>query len=272
MSRRIALAALALAVLACRSAAPRAEPATLRVLVYNIHAGADRAGAPALDRVARVIRESGADVVLLQEVDSVVLRSGRVDQVAVLDSLTGFRGAFGRSLDYQGGGYGIAILSRWPLLARRTVRLPVEPPEERAGGSREPRSALHVTIGVPVLGQLEVVNTHLDPARSDSARLQEIATVLRLAGALRERGALVLVGGDLNSTPESEAQRRVRDAGWLDAWRTCGVGTDSLTWPDSAPRKRIDYLYLGPRLRCGEARVLTSDASDHRPLLVTVQR
>ncbi|HWE41192.1 MAG TPA: endonuclease/exonuclease/phosphatase family protein, partial [Gemmatimonadaceae bacterium] len=254
--------------------APRGAPAAappLRVLVYNIHAGMDAAQVPSLDRVAAVIRDAGADVVLLQEVDSVVQRTGRVDQVAVLGSLTGLHGVFGRSLDFQGGGYGIAVLSRWPIVAGSVVRLPVFPPQERAGGSHEPRSALWVEVAAPG-AHLHVINTHLDPSGADSARLQEIGEVLRLAEDRRRAGDRVLLGGDLNSTPESETQHRVRDAGWQDAWAVCGGAGDGFSYPDGVPRKRIDYLYLGAGERCRGAQVIESHASDHRPLLVLLER
>lgn len=253
---------------------PRTAPSTappLRVLVYNIHAGMDAAQVPSLDRIAAVIRDAAADIVLLQEVDSVVQRTGGVDEVAVLDSLTGLHGVFGRSLDFQGGGYGIAVLSRWPIVADSVARLPVFPPQERAGGSHEPRSALWVEVAAPG-GRLHVINTHLDASRTDSARLQEIVGVLRLAEDRRRAGDRVLLGGDLNSTPESETQHRVRDAGWQDAWTVCGGVGDGFSYPDGVPRKRIDYLYLGAGERCRGAQVIEAHASDHRPLLVLLAR
>ena len=271
--RGAAAIVLAAACVATACAPHRAASAAppLRVLVYNIHAGTDAAQAPSLERIAAVIRDAGADIVLLQEVDSVVQRTGGVDQVAVLDSLTGLHGVFGRSLDFQGGGYGIAVLSRWPIVADSVVRLPVFPPQERAGGSHEPRSALWVEVAAPG-AHLHVINTHLDASRADSARLQEIVEVLRLADDRRRAGDRVLLGGDLNSTPESETQHRVRDAGWQDAWTVCGGVGDGFSYPDGTPRKRIDYLYLGANERCRGAQVIETHASDHRPLLVLLER
>jgi endonuclease/exonuclease/phosphatase family metal-dependent hydrolase len=256
---------------ACARNISSAAPGPLRVLVYNIHAGTDATQAPSLDRIAAVIRDASADIVLLQEVDSVVQRTGRVDQVAVLDSLTGLHGVFGRSLDFQGGGYGIAVLSRWPILSHAVVRLPVFPPQDRAGGSHEPRSALHVEIAAPS-GRLHVINTHLDASGTDSARLQEIPAVLAFAAAMRRAGHRVLLGGDHNSTPQSETQHPNRDAGWQDAWSVCGGAGDGFSYPDAVPRKRIDYLYLGAGERCRRAEVIEAHASDHRPLLVLLER
>lgn len=232
----------------------------LRILTYNIHAGKDAAGRGNLERVAEVVRRAGADVVLLQEVDRNTVRSGNVDQVAELARLTAMHARFGKSLDYQGGEYGIAILSRWPIVAHEVVGLRIEPPQVRAGGSTEPRVALVVTIDTP-RGPLRVVNTHLDASRDDAYRMQEVPRVIAAA-----RGAIA--GGDFNSTPGSAVHETVVRAGFRDAWSDCGRG-NALTFPAASPVKRIDYLFL--RNRCASATVIDSEASDHRPLLVVLR-
>jgi endonuclease/exonuclease/phosphatase family metal-dependent hydrolase len=136
--------AIACATSACTAARPASSPQdapSARVLVYNIHAGKDAAGVPNLERVAELVRRTKADIVLLQEVDKGTKRSANVDQTAVLAAQTGFHGAFGSALDYDGGKYGVAILSRWPILSDTLFHLPVEPPQTRSGGSMEPRGA-----------------------------------------------------------------------------------------------------------------------------------
>ncbi|HSP16340.1 MAG TPA: endonuclease/exonuclease/phosphatase family protein [Thermoanaerobaculia bacterium] len=230
----------------------------LRILTYNIHAGKDATGKDNLERVAAIVKSTNADVVLLQEVDRNTTRSGNVDQVAELIRLTGMHGQFGKSLDYQGGEYGIAILSRWPITGHQIVPLRVEPPQVRAGGSLEPRIALIVTTG-----SLRIANTHLDASREDTYRLQEIPQVLAAA-----RG--MIAGGDFNSTPDSAVHEQVLRAGRRDAWMECGRG-DALTYPAITPQKRIDYLFLERGTRCSEATVIDTDASDHRPVLVVVE-
>lgn len=242
------------------------SPREIRVLVYNIHAGKDAGGADNLERVADVVRQTGADVVLLQEVDRGTRRSGQVDQPDVLARRSGLAVAFGKTLDYDGGEYGIAVLSRWPIAQQTLVRLRVEPPQRRAGGSYEPRGAQRVVIRAPP-GEVVVINTHLDASREDDYRRQEIRAVLALA---RDAGPLLLVGGDFNSTPESEVQGDVRSGGLRDAWLACGRGS-ALTYPADRPSKRIDYLYLTSTATCHRAEVIETTASDHRPLLVTVR-
>ena len=264
---RTSLGAAALAAVALGCATTRTSaPVTARVLVYNIHAGKDAKGVDNIERLSELIRSVNPDVVLLQEVDRKTRRSGGVDQPAELARRTGLHIAFGKSLDYQGGEYGIAVMSRWPIIADTMVPLPVNPPQERAGGSREPRGALQALIETPA-GRLAVINTHIDASREDTWRRQEISAVVRLALAAYNRGANVLLGGDLNSTPESAVQDSVRRAEFRDAWMQCGRG-DGLTYPADSAVKRIDYLYMGRGLSCSSAEVLRSDVSDHRPVLV----
>jgi endonuclease/exonuclease/phosphatase family metal-dependent hydrolase len=243
---------------------------TVRILIYNIHAGRDAEGTDNLERVAELLRHSRADIALLQEVDKGTRRSGGVDQPAVLARLTGFHVAFGKTLDYQGGEYGIAIVSRWPIRAETLIALPVSPPQERAGGSYEPRGAQRVVIASP-FGDVVAINTHLDASSGDNWRRQEVRTVLAIADSARARpGSRLLVGGDFNSTPESAVQDMIRSTALRDAWLGCGRG-DGFTYPAKAGVKRIDYLYIEPTMRCVTAEVLESGASDHRPLLVHVR-
>lgn len=242
----------------------------IRVLVYNIHAGTDATGEPNLERVSELVLLLEADIVLLQEVDRETERSGEVDQLAELEHLTGFHGAFGRTLDYQGGEYGIAMLSRWPIRSDTLIPLPVDVAQERAGGSYEPRGALRAEVAAPA-GSIGVLNTHLAAFSQDHYRRQEMATVRREADRLRDDYGVAVVGGDFNAEPDSEVIRTMLDAGWIDGWGACGESGAGLTYPADRPERRIDYLFLSPDLTCDSARVLSTGASDHRPLLVRVR-
>ena len=90
-------------------------PTTVRVLTYNIHHGEGRDGELDLPRLGRVITSVQPDLVALQEVDVGTSRVGGVDQLAELARLTGMHAQFGKAMDYMGGGYGVAVLSRWSL-------------------------------------------------------------------------------------------------------------------------------------------------------------
>jgi endonuclease/exonuclease/phosphatase family metal-dependent hydrolase len=241
----------------------------VRVLVYNVHAGKDAAGKESVRRIADVVKSVDPDIVLLQEVDKGTKRSGGVDQPAEYGKLTGLNVAFGRSLDYDGGEYGIAVLSRWPIRRDTTIHLPVDPPQERSGGSHEPRVAMSLRIDAP-FGPLDLFNTHIDASGEDRWRLQEIKTIQRIVKDALNGNARVLVGGDFNSTPDSPVQAELRANGFHDAWPTCGVG-EGFSYPTDVPRKRIDYLFLESGLECMSARVIDADASDHRPVIFTLR-
>src|SRR5688500_5929836 len=86
----------------------------VRVLTYNIHHGEGTDRQLNLERLADVIKSVNPDLVGLQEVDQKTARSKGVDQAARLAELTGLRAIFGKAMEYQGGGYGLAVLSRWP--------------------------------------------------------------------------------------------------------------------------------------------------------------
>jgi endonuclease/exonuclease/phosphatase family metal-dependent hydrolase len=261
------LAALCL-MTGCASLRPAPTPEALRVLVYNTHAGKDASGVDNLERLAALVRETRADLVLLQEVDSATTRSGRVDQLAVVRAATQMHGTFGGTLAFQGGQYGLAVLSRFPIRMRQVVMLSGDM-DPATGRSREPRGALHVVVARPD-GDLHVVNTHLDASADDSWRRKEAARLVALADSLRDAGAQVMIGGDLNTTPGSAVHATFRNAELRDAWPECGSGAEA-TYPAHAPAKRIDYLLLTASMQCTGASVITTDASDHRPVLIDVK-
>lgn len=264
-----------LGTVACAAAVPR-QAATqvpadqpLRVLVFNIHAGKNAAGASNLADVAELIRSTGADLALVQEVDRGTRRSGGIDQAQVMSAGSGFPFAFGRSLDYDGGQYGIAAFARQGFIAQFTEALPVTPLQTRAGGSHEPRAALVVVVGTR-RGNLTALNTHLDASRDDGYRLQEVGKVIDLIAGARKSNVPALAGGDFNAEPGSAVHTRILASGLRDAWMECGQG-DGFTFPAQKPVKRIDYVFLADPLHCTDARVIETTISDHRPLLVTLR-
>ena len=271
-SRRITMVlAACTAISACGRPQTASSPLDIpdaRVLVYNIHAGKDAPGVPNLVRVAELVRSTKADIVLLQEVDKGTKRSGNVDQTAVLAAQTGLNAAFGSALDYDGGKYGVAILSRWPILKDTLFHLPVEPPQTRSGGSMEPRGALRIFVASPK-GRLAIINTHLDPGGDDRWRRQEADSIVSLVAQTQRDVGMVIVGGDFNSTPESAVQVAVRGAGLRDSWTEC-AGDSGFTYPDDRPVKRIDYLFLTGNIHCAAAQVINTRVSDHRPVLVEI--
>lgn len=243
-----------------------AEP--LRVVTWNIFAGNDLDRQSNLARVASVLDSLRADIVLLQEVDRGTARSGRVDQPAVLAERTGMHAVFGRAMDFDGGEYGIAVLSRWPVLSSSVVPLHVDRPAELAGRYYEPRVLLHVVVAGPG-GEVHILNTHVDHGREPVFRHPQLFGLLAWVADSVPRDAFTVLGGDLNATPAAPEVRALGVA-FTDAWQACGDG-EGHTFRSDGPDRRIDYVLLAGA-RCTSARVLDSRLSDHRPVVVDVLR
>jgi endonuclease/exonuclease/phosphatase family metal-dependent hydrolase len=247
-------AAGAITFTGCVQPPPR-EPATLRVMTYNIHHGEGTDGKVDLQRIAQLIKENKIDLVALQEVDRNTARTGRRDFTAELSALTGMTNVFGKNLDLEGGEYGNAILSRYPITRATNYHLPKIVPGEQRG-------MLVATIP-RLMGETLFCSVHLDHRRPEEDRL---ASVEAIHAILRPMQKPIIIAGDFNATPDSETYKRMKkDNFFMDAWERIGRGT-GFTIPSSNPRSRIDYIfYRGVAAR--NATVISSVASDHLPLV-----
>jgi endonuclease/exonuclease/phosphatase family metal-dependent hydrolase len=227
--------------------------ASLRVHCWNIHHGAGTDGRIDLERIAAVIRDAKPDVVALQEVDNGCARSGKVDQAAELARLTGMAGNFGKAMDFQGGAYGQAILSRHPVKASRVLALP---------GAGEPRIAFEVTIDWQG-SDIRVVSTHLGLVADE--RLAQAKELLRLLPA---GGPPTVLCGDFNETLDDPAMQ------WITTrFKNLPKAAPPFTHPDHDPRVEIDFILSEGFEASGPTVVLKeTTASDHRPILVEIKR
>jgi endonuclease/exonuclease/phosphatase family metal-dependent hydrolase len=230
-------------------------------MTYNIHHGEGMDGRIDLPRIAEIIRKLNPDVVALQEVDDKTQRSGGIAQAEVLGELTSMHAAFGKALPFQGGGYGLGLLSREPFQDLVTYHLP-------SSADRENRAALAAVIQPsPLHPPLTFVTTHLDHTRDDTDRRQQ---VLRLNEIFAQPDSpQTILMGDLNATPESAALGPIW-AQWLDA-----AGVDGApTIPVDNPTRRIDYILLRPGGRWRSLNCWVLDermASDHLPVIADIE-
>jgi endonuclease/exonuclease/phosphatase family metal-dependent hydrolase len=224
-------------------------PGTLRVLTYNIHHGEAMDKEFDYQRLAKVIKDLSPDIVALQEVDVRTERASGVDQAALLGKLCGMHHAFGQAMPHQGGLYGEAILSRFPIERVFVHPLPYQFEEE-------PRAALEVWIKPDGIGPIAFVGTHLCHQKVEN-RVQQTQRLARLFS--KQEGCPVILVGDFNARPGSEPMNVLLNAGWIDA---------------VAPRSVIDYVLLRScdRWKVKEMTILDEPVvSDHDPVLVILQ-
>jgi len=234
------------------------EDSTYRVMTYNIKRGEGNDGKTDLERSAQVIANEKPDFVGLQEIDENARRSGNVDQADALGKRLGMNAAFGWFMPFQGGRYGMAVLSRYPIRESRSFKLPA---------GNEPRIALAVEVELPSGESLMLVNVHFDWVNDDSYRFAQARSLQTFLDQLTMPFILM---GDFNDTPDSRTVKLLA-AGRLEAKKP---EQDRLTYSATNPRVEIDYLFASPasRWKVNDVRVIDEPlASDHRPVAADFQ-
>src|SRR5437762_10022743 len=255
--------ALSVSIVYPNSAAPptiTASSQTIRVMTYNIHVGVGMDKKLDLARIAGVINAQHPDLVGLQEVDRGVERTQRIDEIAELAKLTKMDYAFAFNLRYQGGQYGVAILSRLPIMAtdHRLYK-----------NTREAERRGFIRAEVLVHGRtLNFVTTHLDYQYEDG----RVFETEQLLAALKDvKGPLILVG-DFNDVPAGGAYKLVSDQ-FGDAWAATRAADQGFSYPADKPAKRIDYTWCrrADRIRTRRAWIVNTLASDHVPVVADLE-
>ena len=231
--------------------ADRHGPVTPAIAVYNVHSGVGSDGRFAPDRALDVIRGLYADVVVLNEVDS-RRDLGRVGNMAEM-----FRGQLGGeliegpTLREEGGDFGNAVLTLWPVVTTRLVDLRC--------CRREPRSAIDCLLRSP-FGPVRLLATHLGLKAWE--RRSQMDRVQSLIEDLPETPTIL--GGDLNEwSPLAPAQRKLR--------RVLARCRRRRTFPARFPLFALDQVWCWPPKLVRDTRVVRTraarQASDHLPLV-----
>ncbi|WP_051558879.1 endonuclease/exonuclease/phosphatase family protein [Allorhizobium undicola] len=232
------------------------NPASFRLMTYNIHGGIGTDRKLDLSRIAAVIEGSQAEIVCLQEVDVNRGRSAFTDQANEIARHIGMDAHFHPALDIAGEKYGDAILTS------RRSRLVKAGPLPSTG---EQRGALWVEIAM------------------DQRRINVITTHLGLRGGERNRQAAALMGSDWLDHPRRDDQAFIlagdlnavsRSASYRDLRRMLDDPAAKIarpTFPSRFPILRIDHILISRHLEASFVETLLSPlsrlASDHLPLV-----
>ena len=218
----------------------------VRVMSYNVRHCAGIDMVLDYDRTAAVITKQQPDVVALQELDSMTGRSSHRYQLGELAERTQYHPIFGSAIDYDGGKYGVGILTRENPVSIKRIPLPGE----------EPRVLLVVELKDYV-----IACTHLDLEAE-----QRLASVpLIVAEAQRWQKPFILAG-DWNDVPDSPLLQEMTKSFTI-------LSGDDATFPADEPQECIDYVasFKGQSVMALKSSVINEpEASDHRPLVVSV--
>lgn len=255
------LAALLASLLpACTAGAAEAASKSrppFRVMTYNIHHGEGLDGKVDLERIAELIRKEKADIVALQEVDKGTERTAKRDFPAEFARLTGMSCIFSNNYHYQGGQYGNATLTRFPVKsATNSLYRMVRPGEQRG--------LLQVVLDVSGR-DLVLMNTHIDYRPDDTERLANVAELREIIRSYE--GTPIILCGDFNDVPNSRTAKAVAEH-FIDGWTVAASG-NGYTIPAAGPTKRIDYIWVSKDapLKPVKMWVPESNASDHLPVV-----
>lgn len=216
---------------------------------YNIRNGIGADGVGDLGRVAGAIVRAAPDIVALQEVDSATRRMHGRFVPAELGRMTGMHAVFCRAIDFDGGAYGIGLLSRTEPLAVRRIPLP---------GREEARALLMAEYE-----EYTICCTHL--SLTDADRRASLGIIREATDTCRNP---VLLAGDFNIDAAAEV------LGGLGGRFRPLSDTAQMTFPSNGPTQCLDYI-LGrglPQSALVEQRSVdrTAAGSDHCPVQVTV--
>jgi endonuclease/exonuclease/phosphatase family metal-dependent hydrolase len=228
-----------------------------KVMTYNIHHCNPPSAGTKIDveAIARVINAEKPDFVALQEVDVNTERSGKgKNQAQQLAQLTGMHFYFSKAIDHQGGDYGVAVLSRFPIIDSVRYDLPVH-----ADMAEENRTVAAVTVMLPSREKLIFASTHL--GLKEPNRLLQAETLMR---HFEKTKLPMILAGDFNAVPESQVIT------YFDQYftRTCTVCQPTI--PVEKPDKAIDFIMAmkGQRLKSTGTKVIDEQyASDHLPVV-----
>lgn len=233
-----------------------AKSTTFRVLTYNIHHGEGMDKKVDLKRIAALIKREKADIVALQEVDKGVQRTSRLDFPAELAQLTGMNVYFDRNIFYQGGEYGNAVLTKFPIKKKKNTHYTML----REG---EQRGVIQLLLDVNGK-ELLFMNTHIDYRPDDAERLINVDELKQIV-AEAEKTPVILCG-DFNDHPGSLTHTRMKTF-LSDTWELIGRG-NGYSFSSEKPRARIDYIWITKQtVEPLKMQTLKSRASDHRPVL-----
>lgn len=236
---------------------------TFTMVQYNVGVFSKYADS-SISAVVSAIKEMGADVVTLNELDSCATRTGKVYQLkSFAEAMGNWKYHYASAMPFQGGAYGVGIASRpeWKIVRTDKVILPKY-------DGREPRA-----LAVVEYEDFVICATHLD--LTEQAQLGQVASINDYINThYSDYRKPIFLGGDFNCLPDSQPITNLRQSWAL-------LTPKSETYPSTDPKKSIDFIFVkknGNIVNVEQTSVPQAlntvnlaTASDHLPVVLTVK-
>ena len=223
----------------------------LRIGTYNIF-HAEKAGYN-LKKLADNISINGLDIVGLQEVDHFTKRNGNVNQTAEIAKYLGYKHrVFFKAIDHDGGGYGLAIISKYPIVKHELIKL--------SSASSEQRILAHAELDVNgTTVHFFVTHVSYDGESGGASRTKQFKEI---ANKLANYDKFILTG-DFN-TRNLDEYSVIKNAALINSKEN-----NVVTYPDG--RSPVDNIvYSTSSFTGGTPNVVTNSYSDHYMLWSTL--
>ena len=220
----------------------------VRVMSYNVHNCIGSDGIKSYKRCAEIILDAKPDIVAIQEVDSMASRRNNCYVLGEMAKRCGYHPYFGKTIPFQGGAYGIGVLTKEKALSVEFHRLPCR---------KEPRGLLVVEMK-----DYYLLATHLSLIKED--QLSSVKIIRDIASKLKKP---VFIAGDMNARPKSATMAAFKE------FATVLNDENKFTFSARKPHRCIDYI-MGTN---GSFKSLNNHvyygslASDHLPFYVDVK-
>ena len=234
-------------------------------MTYNIHSGVGLDQRYDLGRIRRVLNEERPDIAALQELECGSAPTLHDDQSAVLAGDLALSSSYCPTRPAGQGSFGIGVLSAFPVLHQQQYDLSYP-------RGREPRFCLRVDLEIARGAVLHVFTCHLGlgPRERTFQRKQMVSDAILLSRDLRHP---VVLMGDFNDRPIPVVHRDLRKH-FTDAFAAAGK-RGAPTFKVGPVSLRLDHVYVSDGIRVLDCWVrndqLTRVASDHRPVIATVE-
>lgn len=221
----------------------------ITLMSYNVHNGKGMDEVTDYTRIGEFIKRNNPDVVAIQEVDSATRRSSGRDVLAEIAQAAEMYAYFSPSINYDGGKYGIGILSKTPPLNVERFPMP---------GSEEARSVI-----IAEFTDYVFACTHLSLTEADRDASVEILECIA-----KEYDKPFIIAGDFNAEPESKFMRL-----FTRAFSPLSDITTP-TFPADSAEVVIDYIMGANNAGVETLEQCVVDErqlSDHRPIKARVR-